>query len=136
MNFWRASILPLVLTAAALLSLCAPNVEAQPTDCVLEHREAGCPTWFGWAATPAAEPVEEAGIQSADSEQDRFFQPKKRNRKCWRSERSVSLGLVPVKSPAEASRPDFSACDQDTPSPAVSDLLFIVGGYTRLFQKG
>lgn len=136
MNFWRASILPLVLAAAAFLGLCTPNASAGHEGRAFERVEAPCSTWFGWYSASDEVPVAQTEYHAEGEEDDCFSGTRKRSRKCWRPEQTLAIALVRVNSPAEALRPCCPGLEQRTPAPAVSDILFIAGGYVRLFQKG
>jgi len=136
MNFWRASILPLLFAAAAFLGLYALKMQTERGACVLEQWEAAVSVEFN-SPGMVSEPDEgDDCLNGVDEEHDDLFQYRKRSRKCWRPESYLAIALVPIKSPAEASRPDYVGREYHPSEPARSDLLFIAGGYIRLFQKG
>lgn len=139
MNFWKRSIVPVLLALLALTGLfaqehgprAAGSGDSRSELCCAECRE--CLDTV-LRCVPGTEPDFAFGSDTTGSEDS--GKSRKKSRKCWRPDRTVSVALTPVKSPAEDLRPQFAACEITQPSPASSDLLFIVGGYTRLFQKG
>ena len=134
MNFWRASILPLVCAAAAFLGLYAASERDQRMSRMDGKQEAAASTEFRCPNAVTALAAADDSLNGGNEENDGLF--RKRSRKCWRPERDLAIALVPIKSPAEGSCPDCAGCDYHYSEPVSSDLLFIAGGYVRLFQKG
>ncbi len=133
MNFWKLSIIPLLIAAAFILGTARTASD-------LPHLAERGMEFFDLKAFEPAAPHDIGSVQSMDKDGDdgeNPFSNRKRTRKCWRPEQRVAAGiLVPAESPADLSLVAVDDFKPAVAAPAPSEMLFMTGGYVRLFQKG
>lgn len=135
MNFWRTSSYSALIAAALVWGLAAI------VGCALETKpETPETAWASLSHLPFAGDKQHSDsadcMQDEQESDDSESRLKKRSRRAWRPDRNLAIALVPTTTPAEASLTTQLVSDPTSQPPAASDMMFIVGGWSRLFQKG